>query len=50
MSFLASPPVLRSLNDLLRLDPRVVRWQTVKTGTKLQDILKGLDKTDQNEF
>ncbi|TIB70946.1 hypothetical protein E3Q23_03983 [Wallemia mellicola] len=30
MSFLASPPLLKNVNNLLKLDPRVIRWQTTK--------------------
>ncbi|EOQ99716.1 hypothetical protein E3P92_01356 [Wallemia ichthyophaga] len=39
MQFMGSPRVLNNLNQLLRLDPRVVRWQTINQGAKLEDVL-----------
>ncbi|TIA90206.1 hypothetical protein E3P99_01676 [Wallemia hederae] len=39
MEFVGSPKVLNNLNNLLRLDPRVVRWQTINQGSKVTDFL-----------
>lgn len=38
MHFDTSPPVLKSLNDRLRADPRVVKWTAMKLGERLDQI------------
>ncbi|KPV75706.1 uncharacterized protein RHOBADRAFT_14009 [Rhodotorula graminis WP1] len=38
MRFDCSPPVLSALNTRLRLDPSVLRWTTLKTGARLDQV------------
>jgi small subunit ribosomal protein S6 len=45
MQFDASPRTLRSLNSIMRGDPRVIRWTTLKLGEKLEDIVKEREVT-----
>ncbi|ORY75338.1 ribosomal protein S6 [Leucosporidium creatinivorum] len=38
MRFDANPPTVAALNERLRLDPRVLRWTTLKVGATLQAV------------
>ncbi|CAO1631709.1 unnamed protein product [Sympodiomycopsis kandeliae] len=38
MHFDTNPPVLSQLSSRLRMDPRVVKWTTLKLGDKLHEI------------
>lgn len=38
MKFDANPPTVAALNARLKLDPRVLRWTTLKVGTTLAEI------------
>ncbi|SCZ95940.1 BZ3500_MvSof-1268-A1-R1_Chr8-1g09897 [Microbotryum saponariae] len=40
MRFDANPPTVKALNERLRLDPRVLRWTTLKIGEKLHEIAR----------
>jgi hypothetical protein len=40
MRFDASPTLMKSLQNRLRQDPRVVRQRTLKLGEKLEDVAK----------
>lgn len=39
MQFDTNAPTLKSLNDRLRQDPRVVKWNTLKLGERLDQIV-----------
>ncbi|KAL8280630.1 hypothetical protein RQP46_006953 [Phenoliferia psychrophenolica] len=39
MRFDANPPTVAALNERLRLDPRVLRWTTLKVGTTLAQVI-----------
>lgn len=39
MQFDTNAPTLKVLNDRLRQDPRVIKWNTLKLGEKLGDIV-----------
>ncbi|KZT08460.1 uncharacterized protein LAESUDRAFT_723984 [Laetiporus sulphureus 93-53] len=45
MKFDASPRSLRQLNTLMKLDPRVIRWTTLKLGDKVEDVVRAPSKT-----
>ncbi|KAI9068053.1 ribosomal protein S6 [Trametes sanguinea] len=45
MQFDASPATLRGLNTLMRHDPRVIRWTSLKVGDKVEDVLMTGEKT-----
>lgn len=45
MQFDASPNTLRSLNKMMRHDPQVIRWTSLKVGEKLQDVVSVGEKT-----
>ncbi|RDB25018.1 putative 28S ribosomal protein S6, mitochondrial [Hypsizygus marmoreus] len=38
--FDTAPRTLRSLNSIMRRDPRVIRWTVLKMGSKAEDIAK----------
>ena len=38
LHFDASPRTLRSLNGIMRRDPRVLRWTVLKLADKVEDI------------
>src|SRR4051794_17569074 len=40
MHFDTSPHTLRSLNGIMRRDPRVLRWTVLKLADKVEDISK----------
>jgi small subunit ribosomal protein S6 len=40
MHFDTAPRTLRSLNSIMRRDPRVIRWTVLKLGAKVEDIAK----------
>ncbi|KAF7315580.1 hypothetical protein MIND_00073400 [Mycena indigotica] len=40
MHFDTAPRTLRSLNKLMRQDPRVIRWTVLKLGSRPEDIAK----------
>ena len=40
MHFDASPRTLRSLNGIMRRDPRVIRWNVLKLGDEVEDLAK----------
>ena len=44
MKFDANPPTVAALNERLRLDPRVLRWTTLKMGTKIDQVTAPLDE------
>ncbi|WFD27431.1 hypothetical protein MNAN1_002427 [Malassezia nana] len=39
MQFDTNAPTLKVLNDRLRQDPRVIKWNTLKLGEKLNEIV-----------
>ncbi|WFD31343.1 hypothetical protein MSPP1_002377 [Malassezia sp. CBS 17886] len=39
MQFDTNAPTLKVLNDRLRQDPRVVKWNTLRLGERLKDIV-----------
>ena len=39
MQFDTNTPTLKVLNDRLRQDPRVIKWNTLKLGGKLREIV-----------
>ena len=39
MQFDTNAPTLKVLNDRLRQDPRVIKWNTLKLGEKLREIV-----------
>jgi len=45
MHFDASPRTLRSLNMLMKSDPRVIRWTTLKLGEKVEDVVQDPSRT-----
>ncbi|KAH9847635.1 ribosomal protein S6 [Lenzites betulinus] len=45
MQFDASPATLRGLNNIMRHDPRVIRWTSLKVGEKVDDVLLVEEKT-----
>ncbi|EPQ57586.1 hypothetical protein GLOTRDRAFT_105066 [Gloeophyllum trabeum ATCC 11539] len=45
MYFDTSPRVLREFNSIMRKDPRVIRWTTLKIGDKVEDIVEPPEKT-----
>ncbi|KAH9915675.1 ribosomal protein S6 [Fomitopsis serialis] len=45
MDFDASPRTLRTLNNLMRADPSVVRWTVLKLGDKVENIVTPPSKT-----
>jgi hypothetical protein len=45
MHFDTSPRTLRSLNSIMRSDPRVIRWTMLKLGEKIEDVVKHPEKT-----
>lgn len=45
MHFDTSPRTLRSLNSILRRDPRVIRWTMLKMGEKIEDVVKDREVT-----
>lgn len=40
MHFDTAPRTLRSLNSIMRRDPRVIRWTVLKLATKVEDLAK----------
>lgn len=40
LHFDSAPRTLRSLNSIMRRDPRVIRWTILKLGDKVEDIGK----------
>jgi hypothetical protein len=51
MHFDTSPRTLRSLNSIMRSDPRVIRWTMLKLGEKIEDVVQDrevtVDRTDE---
>ena len=45
MHFDTSPRTLRSLNTIMRSDPRVIRWTMLKLGEKIEDVVKDREVT-----
>ena len=45
MHFDTSPRTLRSLNSIMRSDPRVIRWTMLKLGEKVEDVVQSPEKT-----
>ena len=39
MQFDTNAPTLKVLNDRLRQDPRVIKWNTLKLGEKLRELV-----------
>ena len=39
MQFDTNTPTLKVLNDRLRQDPRVIKWNTLKLGEKLREFV-----------
>jgi small subunit ribosomal protein S6 len=48
MQFDASPPVLKSLHEVLNYDHRVLRVTMLKLGERIEDITKPKMKTFRN--
>ncbi|KAJ8486855.1 hypothetical protein ONZ45_g14536 [Pleurotus djamor] len=44
MHFDTSPRTLRSLNSIMRRDPRVIRWTVLNTGSKLEHVAEASSK------
>jgi small subunit ribosomal protein S6 len=40
LHFDTAPRTLRTLNSIMRRDPRVIRWTVLRLGTKVEDIAK----------
>ena len=45
MNFDASPKTLHSLDNILKHDPRVIRWTMIKMGEKVEDVVQPPSKT-----
>ena len=45
MNFDVSPRTLREMDQMLRRDPRVIRWTMLKQGEKVEDIVEAREKT-----
>lgn len=45
MHFDTSPRTLRSLNSIMRSDPRVIRWTMLKLGEKVEEVVQSPEKT-----
>ncbi|PPQ97376.1 hypothetical protein CVT26_006610 [Gymnopilus dilepis] len=45
LHFDCSPRTLRSLNGIMRRDPRVLRWTVLKLADKIEDLAKKGEKT-----
>ena len=45
MHFDTSPRTLHSLNSIMRIDPRVIRWTMLKLGEKIEDVVKDREVT-----
>jgi small subunit ribosomal protein S6 len=45
MTFDASPRTMRGLAAMMRRDPRVIRWTTLKLGERLQDVVDASPQT-----
>ncbi|GJE95915.1 ribosomal protein S6 [Phanerochaete sordida] len=45
MNFDASPKTLHSLDNILKHDPRVIRWTMIKLGEKVEDVVQPPSKT-----
>lgn len=45
MHFDTSPRTLRSLNSIMRSDPRVIRWTMLKLGEKIEDVVESPEQT-----
>ncbi|KAF9529406.1 ribosomal protein S6 [Crepidotus variabilis] len=46
LHFDASPRTLRSLNGIMRRDPRVIRWTVLKLADKVEDLADRGEKLD----
>ncbi|KAF9501587.1 hypothetical protein BDN71DRAFT_1501294 [Pleurotus eryngii] len=44
MHFDTSPQTLRSLNGIMRRDPRVLRWTVLNLGSKVEDVANASNK------
>lgn len=47
LHFDASPQTLRSLNGIMRRDPRVLRWSVLKLADKIEDLTTEGQKVTQ---
>lgn len=45
MHFDTSPRTLKSLNAIMRSDPRVIRWTMLKLGERIEDVVKPMEST-----
>jgi len=45
MHFDTSPRTLKSLNSIMRSDPRVIRWTMLKLGERIEDVVKSPEMT-----
>lgn len=45
MHFDTSPRTLKSLNSIMRSDPRVIRWTMLKLGERIEDVVKPMEAT-----
>ncbi|KZP18686.1 hypothetical protein FIBSPDRAFT_745026 [Athelia psychrophila] len=45
MHFDTSPRTLKSLNTIMRSDPRVIRWTMLKLGERIEDVVKSAEMT-----
>lgn len=46
LSFAASPQNLKGLNNIMRRDPRVLRWTVLKEASTLEKMAKIEDKLE----
>jgi len=49
LHFDTAPRTLRSLNSIMRRDPRVIRWTVLKLGDKVEDVAKEGQKATKGE-
>ncbi|KZT24262.1 ribosomal protein S6 [Neolentinus lepideus HHB14362 ss-1] len=50
MYFDTSPRVLREFNSIMRKDPSVIRWTTLKVGDKVEEIVSRPEKTLSDSY
>lgn len=49
MNFDTSPRTLKSLNSIMRSDPRVIRWTMLKLGERIEDVVKAAEGTTNRQ-
>ncbi|KAI0743843.1 ribosomal protein S6 [Daedaleopsis nitida] len=50
IQFDASPTTLRSLNTIMRHDPQVIRWTSLKVGEKVEDVVRLGERTVHKDW